>query len=269
VTLGLALAVSFLSRLPARATAPAATHFARALAWFPTVGALLAALLLGVSLSAGLFTDPAIAAALTLCAWVALTGGLHTDGLADSVDGLAAARGNAARGLEVMRDPRIGAHGAVTLILVLLVKFSLLQHLTGRWLSDPTTLAVVFGTTLASARFWVAQCIVGFPAARSNGLGAQFRAAPSRILAACGALPVLAMLLVLCSSAPWLLMGALVSSAVGGCLVLALSWRWSQTFSGLTGDLYGAGIELGEAATLLSWVVYLSSLRHIELRWLM
>ena len=52
----------------------------------------------------------------------ALTGGLHLDGLADTFDGWAGGRGDRARTLEIMRDSRIGAHGAAALLLLLAAK---------------------------------------------------------------------------------------------------------------------------------------------------
>ena len=58
-----------------------------------------------------------------------LTGGLHLDGFADVFDALGGGRGDRARMLEIMRDSRIGAHGAGAVALVLLAKAACLEHL--------------------------------------------------------------------------------------------------------------------------------------------
>src|SRR5205085_11237405 len=64
---------------------------------------------------------PVLAAGLALAATLAVTGGLHEDGLADTADGFGAAAPRERR-LEIMRDPRIGVFGACALILSILLR---------------------------------------------------------------------------------------------------------------------------------------------------
>ena len=63
------------------------------------------------------------AAALLVCLTVVITGGLHLDGLADTVDGLGGGQDPEER-RRIMKDSRVGAFGVLGLILVLLVKFA-------------------------------------------------------------------------------------------------------------------------------------------------
>ena len=70
--------------------------------------------------------SPLLQAALLLALWVALTGALHLDGLADSADAWLGGFGDPARTLEIMKDPRSGPVAVVVLVLLLLLKFSAL-----------------------------------------------------------------------------------------------------------------------------------------------
>jgi adenosylcobinamide-GDP ribazoletransferase len=71
---------------------------------------------------------PLVAAALSTAASVLLTGGFHEDGLADVSDGLGGSY-DRERALEIMKDSRIGAFGALALVLALLSKVGLLAIL--------------------------------------------------------------------------------------------------------------------------------------------
>ena len=115
---GLTTAVRTLSILPLPGRD--AASFAASLGWFPLVGSLIAlplcamAIYLGEHWSAG-------AAMLMVASSVVLTRGLHLDGLADCVDGFGGGA-KRERVLEIMKDPCVGAFGAMSLILVLAAK---------------------------------------------------------------------------------------------------------------------------------------------------
>src|SRR5208337_4727067 len=64
---------------------------------------------------------PFVAAALAVAALAAATGALHEDGLADVADGFGGGA-TAQSKLEIMRDSRIGAFGAVALTLSLILR---------------------------------------------------------------------------------------------------------------------------------------------------
>ena len=98
--------------------------------FFPMVGLIIGAILLGLDYLICLFMPVMAANVILLLLWVILTGGLHLDGLADTVDGFSAG-GDKDRILKVMGDPATGAKGVVSLILVLLIKFSILCCLGG------------------------------------------------------------------------------------------------------------------------------------------
>ena len=88
----------------------------RAMVWFPPVGAGIGAFAALIWLLASWLWPEPIPAALGLTTWVAVTGALHLDGFADTVDGLAAWKGPQET-LQIMQDSRIGAIGAVGLFI--------------------------------------------------------------------------------------------------------------------------------------------------------
>jgi adenosylcobinamide-GDP ribazoletransferase len=132
------LAVQFFTRIPVTGALAAWVGYSPAMlrasaAHFPGIGWLVGAVAAGVYallmalLPLSLFT-PLVAAALSTVATVLLTGAFHEDGLADVSDGLGGSS-EAPRALEIMKDSRVGAFGALALVLVLGCKLALLAML--------------------------------------------------------------------------------------------------------------------------------------------
>src|SRR5512134_1909173 len=101
----------------------------RASVWYPFVGVVIGGLTWLAWKGAVLLFPPLVAGVITLVVWVALTGGLHLDGLADCCDGLLAST-SVERRLEIMKDPHVGAFGVIGLILVLLLKAAALTSVS-------------------------------------------------------------------------------------------------------------------------------------------
>src|SRR5919197_1316064 len=121
---GFALATTFLTIAPVPVRAGAASRWTPA--WFPVVGALVGALAGGVRYGLDPLLGPVPASVLAAATLVVCTGALHQDGLADLADGLSA-RGDRARRLAVMRDPRAGTFGVLAVGLWLLALVSALS----------------------------------------------------------------------------------------------------------------------------------------------
>ena len=133
------LAVQFFTRIPVTGRLAAWVGYSPAMlrasaAHFPGVGWLAAALscavfaLLHQGLGAQQPLASLVAAVLCTAATVMMTGGFHEDGLADVADGLGGSY-DRERALDIMKDSRIGAFGAMALVLALLSKVSLLALL--------------------------------------------------------------------------------------------------------------------------------------------
>jgi len=234
-----ATAFGFLTRLPIRAGDVAERDLGRSVAFFPVAGLALGALLAAAGwLARGHVAAPVQAVTLVaLLAW--LTGGLHLDGLADVFDGLSGGRGDRARTLAIMRDARIGAHGAAALCLLLFAKAAAIYPLVG---ASDAWAVIAFPV---AARWAAVPLIAFFPYARPEGLGKAFHtsARPVHVAAA-----------TLLASPAALGMGSRaavpVAAALGAALLFALVVH--RRIGGLTGDAYGASIEVAEVAFLVA-----------------
>ena len=237
----IALAFAFLTIVPTRPlTLKASDDDVQAARFaFPLVGlalGLVMALVSGMLHRAGI--APGVAAFLLVAALAALTGVLHLDGLADTADGLFVG-GDSARRLDVMRDPRIGSFGVAALVLCLLGKHTALASLP----------AAARGTALFGA-IAVSRSLILVAAgraryARAEGTGRLLVDAttPQEALAA-GAL---ALLLASLTGYVAGLVAGLV--ALGG--TLALTAFAKGRVGGITGDILGAVVELGELGYLI------------------
>ncbi|MDP2703599.1 MAG: adenosylcobinamide-GDP ribazoletransferase, partial [Candidatus Rokubacteria bacterium] len=103
----LILAARFLTIVPVPGReATGAGALGRAAWWFPAVGLALGACLVAADHLLAFLFPPLLGSILLIALWKVLTGGIHLDGLADVLDGLAGR--NAGRRLAIMRDSRIG-----------------------------------------------------------------------------------------------------------------------------------------------------------------
>jgi adenosylcobinamide-GDP ribazoletransferase len=188
-----------------------------------------------------------VAAGLALSLLVAITGGLHLDGLADTVDGLAAGRGDSARALEVMRRGDVGPLGATALVLVLLLQAGALARALPAWGPWALPLAAAAGRCALPVL-----CTRGVPAARGGGLGAAVAGAVTRPVAVLvpAAVAGVALLAGVAAgaAAPWRAGVAVLAGCVAGAL---FAGRAAYRVGGVTGDLLGAGVEAGTTAALV------------------
>lgn len=235
---GLLVAIGFLTRIPVPvAVFDDAGARVRSLPWYPLVGLLIGGLLYGLAWAIHGW-PPLLSAAVVLAAWVALTGALHLDGLADSADAWVGGIGDRARSLAIMKDPNCGPVGVVALVLTLLLKFAALA-------SAPAWPGLLLAPLLARAALVAAFVFV--PYVRAGGLG-EGLAGSSRAINA----GVLALVAAACLFAG--LRGAVPLIVAAGLFAL---WRRAcmQRLGGMTGDTCGALAELTEAAVVLAAAV--------------
>lgn len=230
----LLLAIGLLTRVPVPFVTPRDDELGRAAALYPLVGLALGGALLGVSLLVGDRLSAELSAALLVALLALLTGGLHLDGVSDCFDALGVF-GDRERKLAVMKDPRAGALGAAALMLVIVLKVLALAE-AGAW---------ALPAALALSRWIAAALAVVYPYARTSGTGGALSSqAGWRELAIGGALvlPVLA----IGGPAAWL------GAAGAGLCALALARTMDRALGGLTGDVYGAAIEVAEIGFFLA-----------------
>lgn len=122
----LLLAVQFLTRLPVRSPdLYSPKRLACAVRYYPLVGVLIGGLSAGVFFIAHLVLPAAIAVLLAICGGLLATGAFHEDGLADTFDGIGGGL-TREKALEIMKDSRLGAYGALALGVALALKASAL-----------------------------------------------------------------------------------------------------------------------------------------------
>ncbi|MCK4309514.1 MAG: adenosylcobinamide-GDP ribazoletransferase, partial [Candidatus Atribacteria bacterium] len=104
-------------------------NFANSMAFFPLVGMLIGLLLVFLRrLFYYLPVSSLLGDTLVLIFWIWISGGLHLDGFADSVDGFLGGH-NKEEILKIMKDSSTGAKGVVALVSLLLLKFVLLVEM--------------------------------------------------------------------------------------------------------------------------------------------
>jgi adenosylcobinamide-GDP ribazoletransferase len=211
----------------------------RAAVWFPLIGlALGGALALG---DAGLkrVFPPLVSVALVLALWKTLTGGIHLDGLADCLDGLAGRDHEHRRA--IMKDSGIGAFGVVGLVLALLLGWAALGEMPDgiRW--RVLLLALPLGRTapLLVGRLFRERSVPG-------GLGAQFALGISFPALAGWGMAMLVLAIALLGPAGGLVWLVALAAVTGWSAFLV------RRLGGLSGDVLGSGVELGELTCLLT-----------------
>ncbi len=225
---------------------------ARAVRWLPAVGALIAAGAAGVLLGAEAGSDSAIrrllAATLAIAVLGLLTGGLHLDGLADTADGLGSRRpGDEA--LAIMRRSDVGPMGVAALVFTVLLQITALAALTPPWLAAAAlVLAAVtgrVGVVLAAG--------TSTPSARPAGFGTLVAATVTLRIRLVATSCLLAAVVAGGAAAGGLALAARgLGAAVAGLLAAELLRRTAQRrLGGMTGDVFGAIIEVSTAAVLV------------------
>jgi adenosylcobinamide-GDP ribazoletransferase len=207
---------------------------------YPLVGALLGLVLFALSedLSRRSVNGP-VAAFVLVIAGVGITGCLHLDGVADLFDGLFI-RGTAENRLAVMRDPHVGVFGTVAIVLVLVGKFTALGLLSGHDRGFGLAASCIVGRSL------ILGCAGFVPYARAEGTG-RFLIEATRPLDAVFALAV-------ALGAAFGLMRGLGLKAFFVALLVgtAITVIARRRLGGITGDVLGAVVELGEMSFLLT-----------------
>ncbi|RYF42008.1 MAG: adenosylcobinamide-GDP ribazoletransferase [Comamonadaceae bacterium] len=251
------IALQFFTRIPVTGRLAAWVGYSPAMlrasaAHFPAMGWVVGGF--GAAVSAGLLLAlppgpyaPLVAAALSTVATVLLTGALHEDGLADVADALGGSA-DRDRALEIMKDSRVGAFGALALVLALLCKVALLAILGAHGV-QALCLALLLGHVLS--RFWPLLVIrllphVGDAAGSKSKPLADAISGASLLTAFLWSIP--ALVLVGWAQGAMTLIAPVVLSLLAWWLLSRLFLRRLQ---GFTGDCLGTTQQVSEIAVYL------------------
>ena len=262
------LAVQFFTRIPVTGRLADWVGYSPAMlrassAHFPGVGWLVAAVaaVIYAALHIGLGQQPfapLVAAVFCTVATVLVTAGFHEDGLSDATDGLGGSY-DRERALDIMKDSRIGAFGAMALVLVLLAKVSLLALLGAHSLS--AALCALLGGHVLS-RFWPLCLVRTLPhvgdtaKSKSKPLADQIS---NWALTAAGLWCFVPLALVWRAQAALFLIVAVLLSALGAA---HMARRFARRLQGFTGDCLGAVQQVSEVGFYVGAALALGPLAH-------
>ena len=235
---GLILALQFLTRVPIKVSVDFnEKNIRNSIFFYPFLGALIGAIAGLIYLPISKYNNN-IASLCALLILIFLTGGLHIDGLSDTFDGFLSNR-DKYKTLEIMKDSRIGAFGVLSIVLLLLSKIIIIS-------SFESNLPLALCLSLANSRLVVSRIISYKKVAREGGLGDLLHnSKPGKLIIISGLIYIaLIMIINVYYILPLLftfIMGELFS-------------KWSyKKIDGMTGDTYGAIIEIGDTISLLTF----------------
>lgn len=238
------LAIQFLTIIPVRTKeAMEKSQLSQSIIYFPLVGLLLGVILAGLNLFLSyLLFYPLLINVILVIALIILTGGLHLDGLADTIDAFSSRKDKETL-LEIMRDPHIATMGTLSLISIILLKVTILSSLD----SNTKNIALIFMCVLS--RWSLLLPLYLFTYARKAGKAEGFFAG--------------------------LTFGKFILTTLVTLIFVSLIWNWKglsvftsalifsyifnrhidKRINGVTGDILGATLELNEALILMTCLI--------------
>ena len=238
-------ALQFFTRLPI----PAWVGFSpdwlnQAARYFPLVGVVVAAISAALYALAAMLLPAPVAVLIATAGAIYATGAFHEDGFADMCDGFGGGM-TAERVLEIMKDSRIGAYGAIGTVCLLALKCTTLTCLPPLAVIGALFVAHTLSRMLATALIW------RMDYARAEGkakpLAQTMRAGEFAI----GVVTTLAVIGAVLAS------GALTAAAIGaGALAAVVATVWlarlfARRIGGYTGDCLGAVQQVSEVMVYL------------------
>lgn len=232
------LAISFLTIVPLPIHEAEDSDVAASMALFPLVGALMGvAFALEDRVLASIFGH-ALRSAFIILSMVVLSGAVHLDGLADSADALGAGR-DRERALEILRDSRIGAFGALALVFAVALKVLALASVFGRARIAMLIVAPTLG------RWGLVAASYKLEYLRAHGAGSSMLGRfDDRNLALASAFAIAAMVFFHSRH-------VLIAYAVAIVATIAMRGFYRRWLGGITGDLIGACGEIIEVVVML------------------
>jgi|AntRauTorckE6833_2_1112554.scaffolds.fasta_scaffold00211_2 adenosylcobinamide-GDP ribazoletransferase len=237
------IALQFITSLPVKGKLNySEKNIARSMLHYPLVGTIIGIILLVVNVILSKILPNLVVNILLIISWVALTGGIHLDGLSDSFDGIFGGK-DKERILDIMHDSNVGVYGVLAIVLILLLKFTLLTELP---IQDKNMLLITVPTI---SRFAMVLAVYLFPYARKEGFGKAYKLYLKRKHV------LLAFLWTAIVTGIFLFWQGIVLIIVMFLLVFLVGKYITSKIDGLTGDNYGAINEIIEVVSLLTYIL--------------
>ncbi|SMP39094.1 adenosylcobinamide-GDP ribazoletransferase [Anoxynatronum buryatiense] len=231
-------ALQFLTVLPVPTQSVSDDTYHQTMGWYPAAGIVIGLMTAGVYWLMVQKLPVQMSVLTALFFQFFMTGGLHLDGLADTFDGCMSGR-DRIRKLEIMKDSRLGTHGALILLFVLLFKLTAYTALPDHLRIVCLILAPVTGRLALVLGAWKGVY------ARENGLGNLFigKITLSEVFVALG----------VCMGALAVTRQIVMGFALLAILVTVVLGRYiiTRLLGGMTGDTLGALSEMSEVVFLM------------------
>jgi adenosylcobinamide-GDP ribazoletransferase len=232
-------AIQFLTIFgPGKKAGVTSDNLSRSLLYFPFVGLLIGGCLVVANFILSNHLSNSIVNISIILLLIILTGALHLDGFADTIDGFYAGK-DRQEILKIMEDSRIGTMGATGLIILILSKFALLEGIP-----EVIKYKALLLMPVSSRWAMVVSGSLSKPA-KSEGLG-KFFCKPVGLRGWLGGTLftlIVAFLILKIRSILFIVSLFL--------LTLILTGYINRKIGGMTGDTFGAINELSEVFSLL------------------
>lgn len=231
------IAFSMYSRLPAAQCDWSEDNMKYVMCFFPWIGIVIGALCCGWNALAGwMGLEGPLRTIVLMLIPIAVSGGIHLDGLLDTADAMSSWRPREKR-LEILKDSHAGAFAIITCAIYFFLLYGVMDMVRGEMIG-------IYVFTFVISRSFSGFSVVTFPKASANGTVAGFsKNAETRIIQTAVILYV-----ILCSAVMlWLNPVYAAAALIGAVLTFAWYYRMAmKNFGGINGDLAGCFLSVCE-----------------------
>ncbi len=237
-----------MTRIPIKADIGFDEEFHKSIVYFPLVGFVIGLISFSIgSLSIQIF-DPFITSIIIVAGEVILTGGLHIDGLGDTFDAIYSNR-DKERMLEIMKDSRLGTNSLLAILFLVLIKIGLLNSA----INGNLMCLVIFMPMIS--RLGVIVMLYKTVTPRKVGMGNVFIGKATKGMFITAILYTVAILVVITKFLFLSTTLNIIKLLLSIVIVMLFDYLFKnhiyKKIDGVTGDILGCTIELGELIFLL------------------
>lgn len=222
--------ISFFTRIPVgRKIMYSEENFKKSLSLYTLMGAVIGLMLALIFLMFANFRITFVRGVVLTIGYVAVTGGIHLDGAADTADGLFSGR-TGDRVFEIMSDSHIGAFGVICLVMILLSQFVFFSY---------ADIYACLMMPVAGRASLTASCYKKKYAKNTKGMGTLFVESMTSNVVAANMAILAALVIVLPNSA------ALAAACFASLVSAVFISGWVEgRIGGMTGDTCGFVTEI-------------------------
>lgn len=243
------LILQFLTRIPINIDLGFDEEFHKSIVYFPLVGFVLGILIYLIGISSNFLFNPFLSSIIITLSLVILTGGLHIDGLGDTFDAIYSYR-DKDKMLDIMKDSRLGTNSLLAILFLILFKISFIYSITieGKlWL-------IIFMPIIS--RLGVISLMYKTISPRKNGMGNLFIGKATTLIFSIAIFYTILICIILpkliFKSSNILVIKILFSILMVFLFNFVFKNHIYKKIDGITGDILGCSIELGELIYLFS-----------------